>query len=102
MSAAPLYICAAMLLIGVAPLPYGYYTLLRLVACGVFAFAAFAAFQKKNSVLPWVNGVLVLLFNPLIPVHLEKGVWVILDMAAAVYLLATAKMITSRQNVPTS
>ncbi len=52
MPAAVIYICAAMLFIGAAPLPYGYYMLLRLVAFGVFAYAAYVAYEKKSKALP--------------------------------------------------
>ena len=91
MPTAVTYICAAMLFMGAAPLPYGYSILLRLVACGVFAFAMFIAFEKKHKSLPWVYGLLALLFNPLIKVYLPKDVWVVVDVAAAILLLATAK-----------
>lgn len=85
-----IYICAAMLFLGAVPLPYGYYTLLRLVACGVFGFAAFTAHERKNIVLPWIYGMIALLFNPVFKVHFSKGTWALLDVAAAVVLLATA------------
>lgn len=95
MPIAVIYICAAMLLVGAAPLPHGYYMLLRLVACGVFAFAAFVSFDRKHKILPWVFGLLALLFNPFIKVHLPKEVWAFVDVAAAILLLATAKAVKS-------
>ncbi len=88
-----IYACAVMLLVGAAPLPYGYYTLLRLVACGVFAFAAFVSFERKSKILPWVFGLLALLFNPIIKVHLPKEAWALVDIAAGVFLLLTAKAV---------
>lgn len=93
MPVAVIYICAAMLFLGAAPLPYGYYTLLRLVACGVFAFAAFVAYGRKNKVLPWVYALLALVFNPIIKVHLPKELWAFVDIGAGVLLLATAKSV---------
>jgi len=95
MPMAVIYICAAMLLVGAVPLPYGYYMLLRLVACGVFAFAAFVSFDRKHKTLPWVFGLLALLFNPIIKVHLPKDAWAFVDVAAAILLLATAKAVKS-------
>lgn len=82
-----------MLFFGVAPLPYGYYTLLRLVACGVFAFAALVAHERKNQVLPWIYGLVALLFNPIVKIHLPKEAWVIVDIGAGVLLLVTAKTV---------
>ena len=84
MPVAIIYITAAMLFIGTAPLPYGYYNLLRLVATIVFIWAAFVAYEKKNDTLPWVYGGLALLFNPIMKIHLPKELWVIIDIYAGV------------------
>jgi len=88
-----IYACAAMFFIGAAPLPYGYYMLLRLVACGVFAFAAFVTVERKNKILPWIFGFLALLFNPIVKVHLPKEAWALVDIAAGIFLLVTAKAV---------
>ncbi|MDD2468113.1 MAG: hypothetical protein PHI97_29395 [Desulfobulbus sp.] len=89
MPIAVIYITALMLLIGAAPLPYGYYMLLRLVATGVFLWAAFASYERKNQSLPWVFGLLALLFNPVVKIHLPKEVWVGIDICAGLLLLIT-------------
>ncbi|HEU0220367.1 MAG TPA: DUF6804 family protein [Gallionella sp.] len=88
-----IYIGAALLFLGTAPLPYGYYTLLRLVACCVFAFAAYIAHERKNLVLPWVYGLVAVLFNPVVKVHLPKETWMFVDVGAAVLLLVTARAV---------
>ena len=93
MPAAVIYVCAAMLFIGAAPLPYGYYMLLRLVAFGVFAYAAYVAYEKKSKALPWVYGFMALVFNPIIKVHFPKEMWAVVDIAAGLLLLATAKAV---------
>lgn len=93
MPVAVIYICAAMLFLGAAPLPYGYYTLLRLVACGVFVFAAFLAYDRKNKALPWVYGFMALVFNPIIKIHFPKEMWVVVDIVAGILLLVTAKAV---------
>lgn len=93
MPPAVIYISAAMLFLGAAPLPYGYYMLLRLVACGVFAYATFVAFERKNKTLPWVFGFMALIFNPIIKIHFPKEVWAFVDIAAGILLLATAKAV---------
>jgi hypothetical protein len=95
MPTAVIYICAAMLFVGATPLPDGYYMLLRLVACGVFTFATIVSFDRKHKTLPWVFGLLALLFNPIIKVHLPKEAWAFVDVAAAILLLVTAKAVRS-------
>lgn len=93
-----IYISAALLFLGSAPLPYGYYMLLRLVACGVFAFAAYIAHERKNQLLPWVYGLIAVLFNPIVKIHLPKEAWMFVDVGAAVLLLATAKTVRANTN----
>jgi hypothetical protein len=93
MPAAVIYICAAMLFIGAAPLPYGYYMLLRLVAFGVFAYAAYVAYEKKSKALPWVYGFMALVFNPIVKIHFPKEMWAVVDIAAGMLLLATAQAV---------
>ncbi|MHB1099269.1 MAG: DUF6804 family protein [Burkholderiales bacterium] len=93
MPSAVIYICAAMLFVGAAPLPYGYYMLLRLVACGVFAFAAFVAFDRKCKALPWIYSSMALIFNPIVKIHFPKEMWAVVDVASGVLLLATAKAV---------
>ena len=93
-----IYFCAAMLLLAIAPLPYGYYTLLRLVACGIFAFAAFIACERKGKLLPWLFGFMALIFNPIIKVSFTKEVWMVIDVAAAILLVITAKHLRTEKN----
>jgi hypothetical protein len=92
-----IYATAAMLLLGAAPMPYGYYTLLRLVGFIVFAVAAFAALARRYATLPWAYGLMALVFNPVFKLHFPKELWALIDVAAAVLLFATAKSIASRR-----
>ena len=82
-----IYITAIMLLIGAAPLPYGYYMLLRLVTTGVLLWAAYISYERKYEVLPWVFAVLALLFNPIFKVHFPKELWAIIDVVTGIFLL---------------
>ena len=41
---------AAMLIIALAPLPYGYYTLLRIVVCGASAFLAWQHYTLEGQI----------------------------------------------------
>lgn len=93
MPTAVIYVAAAMLFLGAAPMPYGYYMLLRLVVCGIFAFAAFIALERKIKALSWVYGFMALVFNPIIKIHFPKEMWAVIDVAAGVLLLATAKAV---------
>ena len=97
MPVAVIYIVATMLFIGAAPLPYGYYTLLRLVVTGVFIWAAFVSYERKYDILPWVFGVGAILFNPLIKIHLPKELWMVIDVATGIFLLVVKAKIQDSQ-----
>ena len=88
-----IYTASVLLFIGVAPLPYGYYTLLRIVTTGVFIWAAFVSHERKYTTLSWIFLVGAILFNPIIKIHLPKEFWIIIDIAAATILLINRKSI---------
>jgi hypothetical protein len=82
-------IAAALLLIAVGTLPYSYYTLMRLAVCVIAAYGAFLALERQQQRWIWAFGVLALLFNPFLPVRLDRGTWAIADVAAAITCLAS-------------
>ena len=95
-----LFITSAMLFIGILNLPYGYYTLLRIVACAVFIWAALISYEKnKESVLPWVFVILAILFNPIIKIHLPKEVWAVVDFCAGLFIILTMKRVSNSKNI---
>ena len=96
MPAQVIYITAAMLFLGVAPLPYGYYMLLRIVATAVFVWAAFVSYEHNKATVPWVFAILAILFNPIMIIHLPKELWAAIDIVAGVLLLATKTNIQER------
>lgn len=91
-----IYITAGFLFFGILPLPYGYYTLLRLIACGVFAWAAHISYEKNEATLPWIFVVLALIFNPIIKVYLPKEVWAIINFCSGLFLIFISKKIQER------
>ena len=89
-----LYIPAAVLFIGVFPLPIGYYTLLRLVVTAAAAYIAYDTFQTdKQSGWIWVFGFVAILFNPLIPIYLDKELWMVIDFAVAILFIVYSRKI---------
>ena len=76
-----------MLLLAIPPIwPYGYYTLLRWVVCGTSAFIAFMAYELDKKFWLWLIGLVAVLFNPIIPVYLDKETWVVIDLVVAVVI----------------
>ena len=89
-------IAAIVALVGVASLPYGYYVLLRWVVCPVAAYTALEAAKQPKKGWTWVFGVLALVFNPILPVHLTREVWPVVDFAACVLMLVSVATVKTR------
>jgi hypothetical protein len=60
--------------------PYGYYVLLRWVCCAIFAYLAFQAFTSKQQSWVWILGITSGIFNPIIPLHLNRMIWSVIDV----------------------
>jgi len=80
---------SAMLFWALAQNPYGYFVLLRLVVCFVAAFSASLAHSQQKRQWTWTLGGIAILFNPILPIHLTRGIWSIVDPAVGGILLAS-------------
>jgi len=82
----PATISIVMLFAGIPKFfPYGYYTLLRLVVCGTGVYIALLSFDEDKQIIGYISAFIAILFNPLIPVHLPKDVWVLIDLIVAIF-----------------
>ena len=91
MPRALIYLIAAALLIGAAPQPAAFYTVLRPAVAAVFAWAAYITYIRKHTSLPWILGIIALVFNPFIKIHPSKDVWAFINIASTILLLTTKK-----------
>lgn len=78
---------AVFLLLCLAPMPYGYYTLVRFVAMIVFGVMAYKYYQVKKEGLAITFGALALLFQPFIKIALGRTIWNVVDVIAAILLM---------------
>ena len=85
--------------IGVLPMPYGYYNILRVVVCVSAVFMAVRAMKTENGqLLPWLFGGLALLYNPVLPVHLnEKAIWMMVNAFTAIVFIVFRNLTTSKE-----
>ena len=82
----PLYL-AVVLLLCLAPMPYGYFTLVRFLATLVFGIYAYKYYQTKREGLMWVFVTLALLFQPFAKVALGRAIWNIIDVLVAIGMI---------------
>ena len=82
--------------------PYGYYVLLRWVCCGVFAFAAVRATERGLQSWVWILGITAAIYNPIIPVHLTRTIWPVVNLVTiAVALASMFTFKAEKQSQPT-
>ena len=67
--------------------PYSYYTVLRFVVCGVAGYGVFISIQLDKNVLAWILGITAILFNPIVPIHLSRDLWAIIDVAVGLVFI---------------
>ena len=80
--------------IGLLPMPYGYYMLLRLFFCGMSLFYLTRPVGVRESE-KWILVGMVVLYNPLVPVELgNKGRWTIVNVATVIYFTVLGRRIT--------
>jgi hypothetical protein len=69
--------------------PYGYYTFLRFVVCGVTAYGAWFSAEIEKQGWAWCLGIIAVLFNPIIPIYLNKEIWAPIDIGVAIILIVS-------------
>jgi hypothetical protein len=90
-------VTAFFLFAAILPLPYPYYMLLRAIVFVVFVSLAFKLYKKAQRYdieMPtwgWVLGVIGILFNPIFPAFLIRELWMVIDLAAGIFLWKTIK-----------
>lgn len=75
------------LLLAVFPLPYGFYTLIRIIVTIAALLMAHAAHNTKRTPFVYLFGILAILFNPIIKIHFDKGIWMVLDIIGGVIFI---------------
>lgn len=80
-------ILALLLLLCLAPMPYGYYQLVRVVAMIAFAIMAYQYYEKEKVSLLIIFCGLCLLFQPFIKVALGRVMWNVVDVIVAIGLV---------------
>ena len=80
-------ILAVLMLLCLAPMPYGYFQLVRFVAMVVFGLMAYQYYCRNKSIAATVFGVLALLFQPIYKIALGRATWNVIDVVVAVVLI---------------
>ena len=75
------------MLLCLAPMPYGYFQLVRFVAMVAFGVMAYQYYACHKTIAATVFCVLALLFQPIYKIALGRVTWNVIDVAVAVLLV---------------
>ena len=71
-------------------MPYSYYQMVRFLSSVGFGYFAFQAYQEHKNNLALVFTVLLVLFQPLMEISLERELWNIVDVLVGLFLIVVA------------
>ncbi len=81
-----------LLLLAIPPIwPYAYFQILRWVVTIAAAVSAYRAYELNKTEWTVLMAGTAILFNPIAPIFLAKGTWVVLDVVAAVLMFLSVK-----------
>lgn len=76
------------MLLCLAPMPYGYFQLVRFLSTIAFGVMTYRYYQERKEWLAYTCGTLALLFQPFYKIALGRTVWNIVDVIVAIGLIA--------------
>jgi hypothetical protein len=76
---------ATLLVMAIFPLPYGYYTFLRIVVTLAAGAAAVVSYRAAGRIqgITVLAVIIAIAFNPIVPVFLTRELWLPIDLLAA-------------------
>ena len=79
---------AGLLLLGIARLPFGYYTFLRLSTCAAAMAIAWLSLRfSPGRLTGWAMVVAGILYNPMFLVHFSREVWMPINIGSAGFFI---------------
>lgn len=92
-------ILAIGLLLCLFPMPYGYYTIVRLATAVIACCWAYVFYGAKKTPLSIIAVAIAILFQPLIKIVLDRTTWNVLDivLACTIFILVFGKNLKSKQ-----
>lgn len=81
---------AILLLLCIFPMPYGFYTIVRLAISIISGYLAYNYYTQNKKELAITFSIVAILFQPFIKFALGREVWLVVDIVTAIFLLILA------------
>lgn len=85
-------VAAVLLLLALAPWPYGYYQFLRVAICGIGTLCGmhFIGQRETGRTIAIAMFGMAAIFNPFLPVHLNRELWSVFNIGGVILFAFTA------------
>ena len=98
-------ICCLLLAIAICPLPYGYYRFLRIILTiwGILTIYHTHTQDPPNkaiSLITIISGGIAVLYNPILPIYLDKATWTILNLISIPCILIATHLTRAKSSLP--
>lgn len=84
------YIAMGILFIALLRMPYGYYMFLKIFIFLACIANAYVYNNVKNLLNLIVFIILAIIYNPIIPIHLDRSLWVIINILTIIPFILSA------------
>ena len=81
---------AILLLLCILPMPYSFYTIVRLAMTIISGYLAYNYYSQNKKELAITFLIVAILFQPFIKFALGREVWLVVDIVTAIFLLILA------------
>ena len=81
---------AILLLLCLLPMPYGFYTIVRLAMTIISGYLAYDYYTHNKKQLAVTFSIIAVLFQPFIKLALDREMWQVVDVVVAILLLILA------------
>ncbi len=93
--------CALCCFIAILPLPLFYYTLLRIIVFIASGIVVYYFGRQKEFHWVIVFGIILILFNPIFPIHLYlKSIWIPIDIVTGILFLFLVVIKRKQKELP--
>lgn len=81
---------AVILLLCILPMPYCYFTIVRVATTIISGYLAYNYYAESKKELAITFAIIAVLFQPFIKFALGREVWLVADIAIAIFLIVLA------------
>lgn len=80
-------IAIGLLIYAIGKHPYGYYKVIKFIVCAISCYGAYFSADLNRTGWEWIFGSIAVLFNPIIPFHLGRQTWPVVDLGVAIIFI---------------